>query len=267
VCGLTQLKAQELRGEVCALGVDILGVCETWEGKCTPTDIPGYTFVGKRRPGGQGGGVGFYIARALTSILTVHLDTCSPEAMWLELRGCRTAAPPLCIGLVYVPPSALTTAAGVQAAFAALRADVDRFQECGEVALMGDLNCRVGRAQGPGLAVGQYGEPGPADAAGAGLLQLLQDTGLYLLNGRRPVQEPEFTRCRGEERAVLDYVLAPAAWRCRWRPPWHHAVPLLSVLWSTFPGLTMPCCFSVRHTLWRPVVPRPCTLPALTLVC
>ena len=56
VCGLTQQKAGELHGVMRAGGVDVMGVCESWEGRCSLTRLPGYTWVGRPRVGGQGGG-------------------------------------------------------------------------------------------------------------------------------------------------------------------------------------------------------------------
>lgn len=214
-CGLTRQKACELHATARELGIDVLGVCETWEGRCAPDAVAGYHWVGKPRPGGSGGGVGFYIARTLTPLVTVHTDTCTPEAIWLELRGCRAGAPPLCIGLVYLPPDSLGNAVRVEATLNLLHMDIRRFQEKGEVVVMGDLNARVGRAQAAGGHIGEHGEPGPADAAGARLVRLLSATDLYLLNGRRAPRHgttPEYTRCRGNQSAVLDYVLAPKAW-------------------------------------------------------
>jgi hypothetical protein len=210
VCGLSQQKAGELHTLMCAEGVDVLGVCESWEGRCSPTQLPGYAWVGRARAGGQGGGVGFYVSRSLLPNSRAHADGSCSESLWLELRS--GACLPLFLGLVYLPPSCLANTTAVTATFAALQADVQRFQQLGTVAVLGDLNSVVGRAQQPGRHVGEYGEDRQPDAAGARLLELLRDTNLYTLNGRCACPTPEFTRRRNGSQAVLDYVLAPKAW-------------------------------------------------------
>ncbi len=104
--------------------IDILGVTETWQGRCATVPIPGYKFIGKPRADGRGGGVGFYVAAALLPLVTPVTSTTLPESMWLQVTSCRASSPPLCIGLVYIPPSALHTATDISAAFTAFLARV-----------------------------------------------------------------------------------------------------------------------------------------------
>jgi hypothetical protein len=295
-CGLTQLKAAELHHAMVALGIDVLGVAETWQGRCTPATIPSYTFIGKPRAGGQGGGVGFYVSNTLTPLTTVHTNTSAPESMWLEIhRRVGSHTRNIFLGLVYLPPSALSTAQLAMDAYAQVTLDVQRFQALGEVVLMGDFNSRVGMAAQPLQRVGQWGET-TTDAAGQALLDMLAATNMYTLNGRtaNPNPEthvPEYTRMRCVQRAdgtmqqqcaVLDYIMASQSMvlprgsgsglpSCqlhveqRWQPT--GADHLL--LWCCIP-YKPPTHTSAQHVRHRPAVQlltRPCEQRAYHVKC
>jgi hypothetical protein len=222
VAGLTQLKTALLTDLMRRLCLDIMGVTETWEGRCQPDHVPGYTFVGRPRRGGQGGGVGFYISQALAPLTTLHTSPSLPEALWLEVAGAR----PAFVGLVYLPPASVASAQAADATMAALQTDIAAFQSRGRVVVMGDFNSRIGRAAAPAAHVGAWGVDEQPDAAGSALTRLMQATDLYALNGRTPSPSPahhapEYTRrclkrradgAIAEECAVLDYVLAPREW-------------------------------------------------------
>jgi hypothetical protein len=198
--------------------------------------------------------------------------------MWLELRSRCRGAKRTFLGLVYLPPSALDTAAGVASAFSQLLADVQRFQQLGEVVLMGDFNSRVGAATHPGERVGQWGEPGMPDVGGRALLTFLASTDLYALNGRRANPDPqrhvpEYTRVRSlqtnagvqEQAAVLDYVLAPrhlavspdgaAAGVCQLRvePRWRPTSADHMLMWFCVPHESPQQC-PPAHVRCRPNV-------------
>jgi hypothetical protein len=96
------------------------------------------------------------------------------------------------------------------AAFAALRRDITRYQGRGLVAVLGDLNARVGKAAVPYDHIGMHGEP-TANGNGVRLRQLLEATDLYAANGRRACAQPQWTRCRRDQRSILDYVLVEAS--------------------------------------------------------
>jgi hypothetical protein len=126
------------------------------------------------------------------------------------------------IGLVYLPPSSLNTTAAIADTYNKLADDIDRFQQCGEVIVMGDLNSRVGSATEAGQHIGQWGEP-TANPAGLALIDLMQNTGLFSLNSRHPSpdadsHQPEYTRVRPQpagtthdqdQCSIIDYVLLP----------------------------------------------------------
>jgi hypothetical protein len=104
-CGLSAITTVEVENIVRQLNLDILGVTKTWEGKCKPQDIPGYTFIGQPRQDQQGGGVGFYVSRTLGPITKAHFDTTVPESIWLEIDSHRRRERPLFVGCVYLPPA------------------------------------------------------------------------------------------------------------------------------------------------------------------
>jgi hypothetical protein len=97
-----------------------MGVTETWEGRCQPQSLPGYTYIGKPRPGGQGGGVGFYVSRTIAPLTKAFNDTELPESLWLEINTHRNNARPVYVGLVYIPPSALTSSESARDAYCRL---------------------------------------------------------------------------------------------------------------------------------------------------
>ncbi|KAF8069361.1 LINE-1 reverse transcriptase-like [Scenedesmus sp. PABB004] len=172
VCGMTRLKAAELAAATTALCIDILAVVETWEGHpCVAHELPGYTFIGKPRSRGQGGGVGFYVARALAPLVRAHADTQLPEALWLELRrgGSAATARPASVGVVYLPPASLESAALRADTYAQLQTDIQRFQERGAVLVLGDFNSRVGSSapaeQQADQPPARIGHRGPAPCA------------------------------------------------------------------------------------------------------
>ncbi|KAF8055086.1 transposon TX1 protein [Scenedesmus sp. PABB004] len=172
VCGMTRLKAAELAAATTALCIDILAVVETWEGHpCVAHELPGYTFIGKPRSRGQGGGVGFYVARALAPLVRAPADTQLPEALWLELRrgGSAATARPASVGVVYLPPASLESAALRADTYAQLQTDIQRFQERGAVLVLGDFNSRVGSSapaeQQADQPPARIGHRGPAPCA------------------------------------------------------------------------------------------------------
>jgi hypothetical protein len=272
VCGMTQVKAGELAQAVHALGLDILGVAETWEGKCQPGHIAGYTYIGKPRVGGRGGGVGFFVNTVLAPLITPHMHTSVAESMWLEIRQTRSGAQPLFVGLVYLPPSTLSNADNIAATYAAVQTDIENFAQRGDTMVIGDFNSRVGRALTSDACVGQYGEA-HLDAAGQALRDMLGRTSLVCLNDRTPSDDgiaprtPAYTRLRQlatatgyvEQCAVLDYYLVPPAWvhahgfclhvDTFWKPQGaDHAL-----LWTIIPH-HMPHTQDAMHTRNKPNV-------------
>jgi hypothetical protein len=127
-CGLTQTNACELADAMQRLGIDVMGVTETWEGRCQPQNLQGYNYIGKPRPGGQGGGVGFYVSRTIAPLTKAFNDTQLPESLWLEIHTQRRNTRPVYIGLVYIPPSALTSSESANNAYTALQTDIQRSQ-------------------------------------------------------------------------------------------------------------------------------------------
>ncbi len=171
-----------------------------------------------RPTAGQSRGLGFFIRQGEWC---TRMQVGLPEAtclscQWLRIRG-GDGVPDLYIGNVYMP-SASRSADEYADALNALRTDTRRFSELGEVVLLGDFNARVGRAGGEGERVGCYGEE-RRDSRGKMLIDFLEAADLYILNGRRPCEEPEWTREQRVSRgaaagttqlSILDYVMANA---------------------------------------------------------
>jgi hypothetical protein len=194
------------------------------------------------------------------------------DTLFVNKIRARQGQRPVFIGLVYIPPSDLTTADAIRTAYDALTTDTRRFQAQGEVLLMGDFNSRVGSASQPNQHIGEWGEP-TADAAGAALLDMLRSTDLFALNSRHahPSQEshsPEYTRRRllttadgntREETSILDYVLLPQHYVIT--PP-GHARPACTLQVETTRRLTNSDHLIMWFMLPHPTNPK--TAPSFT---
>ena len=270
MCGLTAVNVTELEDTMRKLNLDIMGITETWEGRCHPQNIPGYNFVGKPRKQGNGGGVGFYVARTLAPLTKVYTNTELPESIWLEVNSKRRGVAPIYIGLVYLPPSTLTNTRDISATYAALHMDIARFQQHGQVVVMGDFNSKVGSAPTAGQHIGQWGDIAAPDAAGQQLITLLKSTNLYTLNNRHPNSNPNnhtpaYTRRRlvttgaqtQEQCSILDYVLAPAHLALH-RPPCSQPLSTLHIETGTrFTGADhLLMWFTLPHPVTKTTPPR-----------
>ena len=271
ICGLTAINASELQDALKAFHVDILGVTETWEGKCQPHAIPGYNFISKPRREQTGGGVGFYVARTLTPLVLAHYNTVLPESLWLQVNSRRRNVPPMFVGLVYLPPSSLESAAAIETTYQQLKTDILDFKARGTVIVLGDFNSKIGKADAAGQHIGEWGGD-DCDRAGEALRELLQLTDLYTLNNRcqqGSPHAPAYTRRRlvtdadgttTEQCSIIDYVLMPADY-----------------VFASPPALRAPCTLQVvtdtrftgaDHMLLHFCLPHPVTetpAPTLTL--
>lgn len=220
------LKALELLQILRSRKFDIVAVQEAGEGPQRVIQGDGYyTWYTDTRPGVPGHGLGFFVRECgLRARIAVGLPegTCE-HCLWIRVDGAGRT-PDLYIANVYLPVAgaAGTTSSTYAAALDALREDTTHFSGRGEVILMGDFNTRVGRAGAPYERIGQHGENLNASQGGAHeranlLLDFLNAADMYVLNGRRPTAEPEWTRVQHltgstnlTQRSIIDYVIAGA---------------------------------------------------------
>jgi Reverse transcriptase (RNA-dependent DNA polymerase) len=227
--GLTQHKAANIEHAMDTIHADIIGITETWEGRCSMPEVAGYKFVGCARKDGQGGGVGAYISKSRLPMITVHRATHLPESIWLKIRSNKSTSSHVFVGIVYLPPSQLQTSNTTAQIFQQLQEDVNVYRTKGEVILMGDFNCRVGSADRPDDHVGMWGEKIQIDHKGQALRAFLTNNNMYALNNRiKPANplHPAYTReqllqdrdsnMTTSQRSIIDYIIVPQ----------HYALPV-----------------------------------------
>ena len=186
VAGMSEVALADVKRIVVNQGIDVLAVQESWEGsgQCKVGQIKGYRWFGRPREGGMHGGVGYFVHCSLLHVVQPHTKVEQPDAMWLKVKG-NGRMRALCIGNIYMPTDN-SPAAQKREAFEKLKLDMASFRRKGELLLIGDFNARVGSAQGPHEHIGMHGEAITPNSNGKLLKQLLQDEGLFALNGREP---------------------------------------------------------------------------------
>jgi len=189
--------------------IDVLAVQESWEsGKCVIPTIGRYKWIGKPRQdnesGEKRGGVGFLIRDTFMDSVQVIMDNAWSDSIWLKVCGSR-GKEDMYIGCVYMPVEGSNQA---ESAFVRLTEDVQRFQEAGQVILLGDFNARVGRAEFDGDIIGTYGEEITPNKNGTMLIQLLRNNNLATLNDRKQPQTQFTRKCPAKnEQSVIDYCI------------------------------------------------------------
>ena len=100
--------------------------------------IEGYTFIGKSRSSGKGGGVGVYISTSVPFHRRTDLEDEVIECIWIEILFPKTKS--FLIGIVYRPPdSSKHLCADFNCKFESMLSTVS--SEDKECILTGDINC------------------------------------------------------------------------------------------------------------------------------
>ena len=218
-CGLTAFKQVELEVSLLELGVGICAVQESHERASLSLHLTHYQWLSRPRDLAthskkSGGGVGFMVHKSLLPHVSVAVTTGPQEVMWLVVDGSNREAPPLILASVYLPCNSTSRAgnASNDRAFELLEADIVRFQQQGQVTLLGDFNSRVGQAPTEDSHIGMFGEDNSTiNKNGSRLLEMLSRTDMFAVNSRVRgyLGLPQYTRTghRGELDSILDYII------------------------------------------------------------
>ena len=157
------LKQLEIDGVLLQARQHILAVQESHESAASHIDLPGYRWLGNPGVGRRKGGIGFLVIISLLPEIEECKAAAHPESLWLCVAGPRGERS-LYVGCVYMPP---VPAAEEERHYAALMEDILRFQEKGQVVVLGDFNARDGWAAANLDALAGLGESTPMPTVSA----------------------------------------------------------------------------------------------------
>ena len=184
--------------------------------KCKELTVQGYEYYSSNDLA-ESGGVGFLVARALKSFVTV-VDGSSRNQLWIRIAG-SNGKKDLYLCSAYMPQES-DSALKRQEAWNALSERVISFQALGEVVVAGDLNAKLGPSQTAAehKFTGTF-SGGSRSQNGRLLMQLLERTSMANVAGfARPpssVGGSWYTRTasHGDSRSQIDYILVPLGQR------------------------------------------------------
>ena len=163
----------------------------------TNTDIKinGYTFYGRKREGGIGGGVGIIVRNDILHKTAPHISNRNLEIMWISVR--RKNLPPLLIGTYYGKQESRTSKNEIEYEMMLLTEEIEDMKKEGEVVIAMDGNAKIGLL---GEEVSRNGKL---------LLQVFENTNLKIMN-RNEKCNGKITRKNtknDEEISAIDFIV------------------------------------------------------------
>ena len=134
----------------------------------TGMSINGYTFYGRKREGGSGGGVGVFVRNDIRQNVAPHTSDRCIEMMWISIR--RKNLPPLMVGVYYGKQETRTSKNEIEKEMMLLREEIQEMKDEGEIMIAMDGNAKIGI----------LGEEKTRN--GKLLLQVFDDAGLKVMN-------------------------------------------------------------------------------------
>ena len=157
--------------------------------------IDGYTFFGRKRNGGLGGGVAFLARNDIKSNLMTHYSERNIEIIWTSIR--RKAHPPIFIGTYYGKQETRTNKEEIEKEMELLMEEIEEQKNEGEILLTMDGNAKIGLLN---ESVSRNGKL---------LLKLIEETKLVIMN-RSEKCKGRITRQNTknkDEFSAIDFVL------------------------------------------------------------
>ena len=150
--------------------------------------------------------MGFLVKECLASGVELIKDVNYEESMWIKVKGER-GRKTLFLGCVYMPTDSENVFV-IESSYSALKEDVLRMKERGQVVLLGDFNARVGKSSELDDVIGMFGER-KCNASGNRLISFLNEVELVVCNGREFTVEPQRTRARPslKQKSIIDYIV------------------------------------------------------------
>lgn len=210
-------KAVDLCLVIAGKGIQVCAVQETW---MNPNQdlvaTPGFHFMGEDayETGTRlGGGTGFLIKDEFIGCATQlrWKGKQYPQASWIKLKSPRKADTVIIASVYMRPVSDTRSISDMAADLAAFANDLAHWQDKATVLVCGDFNARIGRrgaSGGMNQVVPEFGE-GNCDAAGANLILMMEENGLFSLANRTSGKGTQFTCKRTQGQSVVDYIMGP----------------------------------------------------------
>ena len=174
---------------------DIILIAETHLKQNVGAKVHGYTFFGRARTEGAGGGVGIFVNEQKKGVIAPHNTTREIEMSWVSIR--RQKNRPVYIGIYYGKQETRVSKAEIENEMDLLREEIMEKQREGEVIIAMDGNGKVGIL---GEKISRNGDL---------LLRVFAETNLKLLN-TSPKCNGRITRQNTknkDECSAIDFVL------------------------------------------------------------
>ena len=174
----------------------VIALVETKLGQTEDFEVPGYV-TKKMNRDENGGGVMILVKEELKNII-VEVDEKKEvgEAKWISIDNGRNR---IRLGILYAPQENKTSVKKLKIMYRQLKEQIKKSKkENQEILLLGDFNCKVGKAV-----------PGNTDEISKGgkiLMEMIDKLDLNLLNAKDEC-EGTWTRVENEKRSILDYVI------------------------------------------------------------
>ena len=108
----------------------------------TGITLKGYTFHGRKREGGVGGGVGICIRNDIRQNIATHTSDRNIEVLWISVR--RRNLPPVMIGVYYGKQETRTSKLEIEREMTLLKEEIIEMKNEGEILLAMDGNAKIG---------------------------------------------------------------------------------------------------------------------------
>ena len=188
-------KTRALTDVTVELKPDIILLAETHLKQNIGVRIPGYTFFGRTRTEGAGGGVGILVSNGRKSVVAPLATTREIEISWVSLR--RNKNRPISIGIYYGKQESRVSKAEIEYEMDLLMEEIREKQREGEIIIAMDGNGKVGILN---EKISRNGEM---------LLKVFSETNLHLLN-KSAICTGQITRQNTKNRSeysAIDFVL------------------------------------------------------------
>ena len=174
---------------------EIFLIAETQLKNSVGVRLKGYTFFGRTRTEGNGGGVGILVKNEIKQRIAPHHSDKDIEIIWISVR--RHEQRPLYIGVYYGKQESRITKAEIEHEMAMLVEELMERQTEGDILLAMDGNGKIGLMKEPLSRNGKL------------LLEVFEETELCIMNKSEKC-EGTVTRQNtknGEEKSAIDFVV------------------------------------------------------------
>ena len=184
-----------LKNVLCDINADVGLFCETFLTENKGVQMDGYTFFGKARAEGKGGGVGICVRNDRKNVISPHYTERPLELIWVSMAQPNDV--PLYIG-VYYGLQESTNIGKMQEEMDLLADEISEIQNEGEMILCMDANAKIG-------LMGE--EP---SRNGKMMKAVFSECGIEIMNENEKCEGvvTRQHRSKEEEKSAIDFILA-----------------------------------------------------------